>query len=110
MLIDLLIIQLITVILIDQSGAIESFKLFISNALTKGKIPSTNFSLKPLDCSFCMNHWIGLLFLLLTHQLTLVSYCVVLLLSFATPITNSILLLIKDLVLYLINLNYKWLK
>ena len=45
MLIDLLIIQLITVILIDQSGAIESFKLFISKALTKGKIPSTNFSL-----------------------------------------------------------------
>ena len=108
MIIELILIQLIIVFIIDLSGAVESFKLFISKILTKGKIQTTNFSLKPFDCSLCMTWWIGLIYLLICHSFTIPYIALVALLSYLTPLSSSILLLIKDLTIFLINkLNMK---
>ena len=108
MIIDLILIQLIIVYIIDLSGAVESFKLFISKILTKGKIQTTNFDLKPFTCSLCSTWWIGLIYLLICHSFTIPYIALVALLSYLTPLSSSILLLIKDLAIFLINkLNMK---
>lgn len=93
--IDLILLQLITVFIVDLSGGIESLKLFISSYLTKSKIKSTNFSLKPIDCSLCMMHWIGVIYLLFTG-FTIPLYAVVCILSLLTPVTSNLLLYIRD--------------
>ena len=108
MIIDLILIQLIIVFIIDLSGAVESFKLFISKILTKGKIQTTNFDLKPFTCSLCMTWWTGLIYLLICHSFTIPYIALVALLSYLTPLSSSILLLIKDLAIFLVNkLNMK---
>lgn len=108
MIIDLILIQLIIVFIIDLSGAVESFKLFISKILTKGKIQTTNFDLKPFTCSLCSTWWIGLIYLLVCHSFTIPYIALVALLSYLTPLSSSILLLIKDLAIFLVNkLNMK---
>lgn len=108
MIIDLILIQLIIVFIIDLSGAVESFKLFISKILTKGRIQTTNFDLKPFTCSLCSTWWIGLIYLLICHSFTIPYIALVALLSYLTPLSSSILLLIKDLAIFLVNkLNMK---
>ena len=108
MIIDLILIQLIIVFIIDLSGAVESFKLFLSKILTKGKIQTTNFDLKPFTCSLCMTWWTGLIYLLICHSFTIPYIALVALLSYLTPLSSSILLLIKDLAIFLVNkLNVK---
>ena len=108
MIIELILIQLIIVFIIDLSGAVESLKLFISKILTKGKIQTTNFDLKPFTCSLCSTWWIGLIYLLICHSFTIPYIALVALLSFLTPLSSSILLLIKDLAIFLVNkLNMK---
>ena len=93
--IDLILLQLITVFIIDLSGGIESLKLFISSYLTKSKIKSTNFSFKPFDCSLCMMHWVGIIYLLFTG-FTIPLYALVCILSLLTPVTSNLLLYIRD--------------
>ena len=108
MIIELILIQLIIVFIIDLSGVVDSIKLFISKHLTKNKIVTTNFSLKPFDCSLCSTWWIGLIYLLICHSFTIPYIALVALLSYLTPLSSSILLLIKDLAIFLINkLNMK---
>ena len=108
MIINLILIQLIIVFIIDLSGAVDSLKLFISKILTKGKIQTTNFDLKPFTCSLCMTWWTGLIYLLICHSFTIPYIALVALLSFLTPLSSSILLLIKDLAIFLVNkLNMK---
>lgn len=103
MIIDLILIQLIIVFIIDLSGVVDSIKLFISKHLTKNKIVTTNFSLKPFDCSLCSTWWIGLIYLLICHSFTIPYIALVALLSYLTPLSSSILLLIKDLAIFLVN-------
>lgn len=111
MIIDLILIQLIIVFLIDLSGAITSLKLFISKYLTRGKIVSSDFSLKPFDCSLCMTHWCCLLYLIIFKELSLVTYSITCVLAFFSPITNDILLSMKDLMYFIINkISNIWLK
>ena len=67
MILNLIFIWIVTVIVIDISGIIDSIKYGLSNMLTKGKIPTTDYRLKPFDCSFCMNFWTGLVYLICMH-------------------------------------------
>lgn len=110
MIIDLILIQLIIVYVIDLSGVIDSIKLFISKHLTKSKIVTTNFSIKPFDCSLCSTWWIGLIYLIICHSFTIPYIALVALLSFLTPISSNILLLMKDLIGFEINKIYEWLQ
>ena len=98
MFLELLIIALVNVLIIDLSGFTNTLKLFISKHLTNSKIATTNFSIKPFDCSFCMNFWTGLLFTIVTGQFTLVNLLIILLLSFFTPSIKDFLLTIRDLI------------
>ena len=102
-LLNLIIICLVNVLIIDISGFIQSVKSFISKLLTNKQLDTTNFRLKPFDCSFCMTFWTGLIYTLVIGQFTLVNLLIILLLAFMTEPIYRILLLIKDTILKLID-------
>ena len=99
LLIDLICLQVILVYIIDLSGATLSLKRWVSYLLTKGKIQSTNFSLKPFTCSLCMMWWVGLLYLFYTNQLSLPTLLLVCMLSYLTTPTKDLLLNIRDILI-----------
>lgn len=103
MILNLFIIAVITVFIIDISGFVNEVKLMISKWLTKGKIISADWDLKPFTCSLCMTFWIGLIYIICLNQFTLLNLLLVCVFSFLTPVINETLLLIKDLIIKLIN-------
>ena len=99
--IDLFEITVIVVIIIDISGIVDEVKGLI------GKILGiSNVRLKPLDCSFCMNFWTSIAYLLITNGLTITAVMVTLLLSTMTPILKDAIYLIRDLIGKAINKIY----
>ena len=83
--IDLFEITVIVVIIVDISGFIDSIKAFVGKVLG-----INNVNLKPLDCSFCMNFWASLIYLLITNELSLTAVMVALLLSTMTPVIQDL--------------------
>lgn len=100
---NLLFIQFIIVFIIDISGFVDTMKAKLSSILTKGKIKSTEFRLRPFDCSLCAMFWSGLIFLLVTHQFTIPFIAYVCLLSATTPITKDLYYTIQELITKLLN-------
>ena len=98
-LIDLILIQIICVNIVDISGVVQHIENAIARAL---KLKSVSIHL--IECSFCINHWVGLLYLLLTGSLSLETYCFVLILSFLTSVTKELLWTVRDFFVYLIRL------
>ena len=90
--IDLFEITVIVVIIVDISGFIDSIKSLIGKVLG-----INNVSLKPLDCSFCLNWWVSLGYLVITNELSITAVMVALLLSTMTPIIKDAIYLIRDL-------------
>ena len=90
--IDLFEISIIVVIIVDISGFIDSIKAFVGKVLG-----INNVNLKPLDCSFCLNFWVSLIYLAITNQLSITAVMVALLLSTMTPVIQDLIYLIRDL-------------
>lgn len=94
---ELILLQIIIVFIIDLSGIIPHLKLFISSYLTKDKIKSSEFSFKPFDCSLCMMHWVGLIYIICVG-FTIPLYCVVCILAlFTNPVSNALLTIIDKI-------------
>lgn len=104
---NLFLIAVITVCIIDLSGFVGTLKSVLSKTLTKGKITNSDYTLKPIDCSLCMTFWIGLIYLIIYHQLTLLNISILLLIAVSTPIINDVIRLIQDIITKLINIIYK---
>lgn len=109
-LLNLLFIQLICVLVIDISGFIDSVKYGISYILTKGKFPKTEFRIKPIDCSLCMTFWTGLIYIICMGQFSLPYLAYILALAVMTPIVKDVIVLLKDICIYVINKIYDILK
>lgn len=101
--INLLLIQLIIVFIIDLSGVMNSVKLTLSKWLTKGKVASTDYRIKPFDCSLCMTWWVGLIYLFLAHSFTLPYVAIVAGFAFLTSTSKDTLLTIKDILTWILN-------
>ena len=106
-LLKLLCIQLICVLIIDISGFIDSVKWGVSKWLTKGKIPTTNYSLKPFDCSLCMTWWSCLIYMICIGQFSVFLLAYILFLAIMTPVAKDIIILIRDIFVKLINKFYE---
>ena len=85
-------ITVIVIIIVDISGFIDSIKNLIGKVLH-----INNVSLKPLDCSFCVNWWLSLAYLLITNELSITAVMVTLLLSTMTPVVKDAIYLIRDI-------------
>ena len=102
----LALIQFILVVIIDDSGFIDSVKRGISKLLTNGKIITDNFDLKPFSCSYCMQVWCGLAYLLIIGQFTIPYIAFNFLLAVMVPITKDLVNLLRDICIRLINKIY----
>lgn len=92
MFLDILLIQVILVVITDLSGFPEDgIKPLLRRLTGSPGEPSKIFT-----CSLCQTHWAGLLYLLLTGNLSLLSYAFVLFMAFMTPVTGGVLFLVRD--------------
>lgn len=105
--INILLIAVIVVCIVDISGFIDTLKSALNKLLTKGKFSNSNYTLKPFDCSLCMTFWIGLIYLIINNQLTLLNVSILLLIAVSTPIINDTIRLIQDLITKIINTIYR---
>ena len=99
--IDLFEITVIVVIVVDISGFIDSIKSLIGKVLH-----INNVSLKPLDCSFCLNFWASLIYLLITNELSITAVMFALIMSVMTTVIKDAIYLIRDLIGKIINKIY----
>ena len=106
-LLNLLIIQFITVFIVDISGVVDSIKTGIKWILTKGKMKDSDYRLKPLDCSTCLMFWNGLIYLIYTSEFTFINIAIVCALAALTMETKNLILLVKDLISTIYKIIYK---
>lgn len=104
----LLLITICTVIVIDLSGIIDHIKQWIWKFTYRGKREYRDYELKPLDCSFCMNFWISLGYLIISGTWNLGLMTLSLFLSLMTPVIKDILMLIKAFCSKIIDVIYMW--
>lgn len=99
--INLICIQIFMVFVIDLSGFVDNIKLFISKKLTNNRIATTNFSIKPFDCSLCATFWGGIIYLMFCISqipTTLIIPFIILIsmLAWLTPVINNLLIDIQE--------------
>lgn len=107
MLLKLLIINLVVILIVDLSGFITNVKRFISTVLTKNKIKTEQFRIRPFDCSYCMTFWSLLLYVVITQQFTFISVFYIVMITHFTDVTKQVLLLLKDIAIKIINIVYE---
>ena len=100
--IDCLLITIIFVIITDQLHFWEEFSSSIKSLITKGKFKSP-IRCKILECSTCQSWWVSLIYIIIIGKITIPMIVYILVLSWTTPIISSILTLLKNLFLKLIN-------
>ena len=74
---ELLALAFIVVYIVDETGIVNSFKTFIKRWLNT----KSDITLKPLDCSLCMTHWVCLVYVLIFGSLDIFIYLYILFLS-----------------------------
>ena len=101
---DLLLIQVIVVCIVDISGFIDSVKSGIKWVLTKGRMSSSDYRLKPFDCSLCMTFWCCIIYLLVTGNFSLVYIAYSLLLACLAGITKEAIFMVESALIKIIRL------
>ena len=92
-LLNVIFIQIIVCYIIDLSGVIQSMEEGLSKLLKfKCVIP------RPFSCSLCSGWWINLIYLIITHNLTLPYVVFVAIISFFSKNISRLLRLIKEAV------------
>lgn len=89
------------IVLIMESGFIESIESFITKRITK---PFEFHFSKPFNCSLCLTFWTLLIMLILNNVFTIDNILLVLIVSYLTDIITDILYLISDLIKKLISI------
>lgn len=92
---NLLLINFITVFIIDQSGAVDSFKSGLKSILTSGKMKNPDYALKPFDCSLCSTFWLSLIYLIVTNHISIIFFALACLNSYMSQFTNDLFILFK---------------
>ena len=92
----ILMIQIIMVLVIDISGFCDEMKIMLSKLLTKGKIATSNYNIKPFFCSTCMSWWCGLIYLIIAQKVSLFMIAFTLFVACMSPITKDLYYMIYD--------------
>ena len=96
--VELILVAMITIYVVDLSGFTDTWLKFLS-AYKGRKITE----LKPFSCSLCMVWWVCLAFLLMSAKLTLPLVAFSALLSFLSIPMGQILIMLREVILYIIN-------
>ena len=92
----ILMIQIIMVMIIDISGFVEEMKIMLSKLLTRGKIATSNYNIKPFFCSTCMTWWCGLIYLIIVNEVSIFTIAFTLFVACMSPITKDLYYMIYD--------------
>ena len=98
MIIDLILIWIIVVIIVDISGINTTVNQVLNILFDKEK-KRINIKL----CDFCINWWLGLLYIICMNQFSLVNIAVILVLSTLAPILSNLIWNIRDVLTKIIN-------
>lgn len=98
MIIDLILIWIIVVIIVDISGINTTVNQVLNILFDKEK-KRINIKL----CDFCINWWLGLLYIICMNQVSLVNIAVILGLSTLAPILSNLIWNIRDILTKIIN-------
>lgn len=100
--INILLITIGFVIVSDILQFWNNFSPIISGWLTGGKIKKAIPS-KIMTCSTCQSWWTGLLYIILTQQLTIPMVVYTLFIASMAPVINDLLRLVTDILKTLIS-------
>ena len=107
----LLLLAIIVVSLVDISGFIDTVKRVVWKWVWKNNQREySDFSFRPFDCSYCMTHHIGVIYLILTSSLSILHYAFLLVLCMLTPVIKDGLLLIKAILQRMIDMVWDYLE
>lgn len=98
MIIDLILIWIIVVIIVDISGINTTVNQVLNILFDKEK-KRININL----CDFCINWWLGLLYIICMNQFSLFNIAVILVLSTLAPILSNLIWNIRDVLTKIIN-------
>ena len=104
---NLFIISIIWVLILDLSGFAQTIDRTLYKIIYKGRPYREDAHFKPFDCSLCMTWWTGLLYLLITHTLSIFNIAILLVFAWSTTMEKDIFILIKDIVTKLLDLLYR---
>jgi hypothetical protein len=97
-----LLIQIFFVVVIDQLHFMDEITSIVSGWMTGGKIRRP-MDLKPFTCSTCMGWWSNLIYIIATGCLSVPMVAYIVGLSWAAPVIDGILTLVKNIVVKLLN-------
>lgn len=97
-LIELYLISVITVLIIDISGFIQNMENYLAKWIGAKEI-----HIHLIECSFCVNWWLSLIYIIFTNHFNLIYITIALLFSFLTPITQDLLYGIRETLSKIIN-------
>ena len=101
--IDCLLITICWIIILDQLQFWEDFTSSVKSLLTKGKFRNP-INIKPFNCSTCMSFYCNLIYILIVGKFSIFMIGYILVLSWTTPIINSIFTLLKNAIIKFINI------
>ena len=97
---ELLALAFIIVYIVDETGIVDSFKALIKRWLNT----KSNISLKPLDCSLCMTHWVCLAYAFIFNELSIYVYLYILFLSCNTDNIYALIQKVNEIISKLFNI------
>lgn len=100
---DTLFITIISVLIIDISGFIDSVKRLIFKFLNGKNVKYKEFSFKPLDCSFCFSFWANLIFLIATNSFSIPFLLMILVWSWSTVYIKELFYLLDAWLIKIFN-------
>lgn len=103
MIFNILLIAIITVIVIDLSGFVQSLESGLSKWL---HIPSVHIP-RPFSCSLCSSFWLSIIYVIIIGKFTILNVAIILLISYMTPIIKDTLIFLKDMASQIITILYK---
>lgn len=110
---NILLITLILVIITDLSGIVEYFKshLYFKLRGTYNYPPSWDSPIIHLiSCSFCQVWWVGLLYLIVIHQVTIPAIAYLLVMAYLTTTIRDLLVFFKEVLTKSIDKLFKLIK
>ena len=99
--IELLALAFIVVYIVDETGIVDSLKTFIKRWLNT----KSDITLKPIDCSLCMTHWVCLVYALIFNELSIYVYLYILFLSCNTDNIYAMIQNVNELISKFTNQN-----
>lgn len=103
MIIKLFLITFIVVNIIDISGIITSIKKLIGKLIHKNYM---YINLPLIQCSYCCNWWLSLIYLYINNSITIPYIALVLIFSYITPYIQDLIRLQGDIIVKITNKIY----